>query len=151
MSTAPAVKAWLFGLLQTSLTGVAGEGLLVVWNTPGKYLPGDVVSVGDVLNRVTDRAAFLGGGGAGYLDETYSLEVVVDVYRGGDNARAAEARGWDLLGQVEQLVRADLTAGGTPGVFALRPGAAEARGEWEDDHSGHHVRLTLAVDVGARI
>lgn len=150
-STAPAVKTWLYNLLVANLTPSPGSRLRVFYNDPGTDLPDDVVSVSNVLNRTTTYAAFVGGGGANYLDETYTIEIVIDAYRGGDNAITAEARAWVLEGAIEQLIRGDLTAGGTAGVFDLRPGAVSAAGTWSPDHLGHTVRLTLAVDVGARI
>lgn len=151
VSTAPTVKTWLFNQLTANLTPASGERLLVSWNEPGLDLPGDIVSVGDILNRVTTVAGMVGNGQTGFLDEQYSLEVVIDVYRGGDNAKLADLRAWTLSGAVEQIIRGDLTAGGVAGIFDFRPAAAQSTGRWTEDHHGHAVRLTLAVDVAARI
>lgn len=145
VSTAPAVKAYLLTQTKATLTAAANERLLVVYNEPGTDLPGDIVSIGSVLNRVTEPSAYVGGGGQHWLTERYTVEVVVDVFRGGDRSQVAEERAWYLAGLVEQIVRTDPSLGGL--VLEARPGAAESEGSWDEGHRGHRVRLTLAVDV----
>ncbi len=47
------------------------------------------------------------------IDETYNIELVVDVYRYGDDLQATEQRAWQLLNGVVSVVNADKTLAGT--------------------------------------
>lgn len=51
--------------------------------------------------------------GAGRLDETYDLLVVVDVHKWGDDEQATEARAWSHANQVVTLVDQNKTLSGT--------------------------------------
>jgi len=148
-STVPQVKAYLFTQLQSTLTAEQGSSLLVCCDEPGPYEPDDIVSVGDVTTRTTVPLAMVGSGGAGWLVETYSLEIVVDCYRGGDNPQAVAERAWSLIGQVETVVRTDPSCGGL--VIEARPGECRSESAWDEQHKGRRVRVTVAVDVQAQI
>ena len=147
VSTVPAVKAYLVTQLTATLTAATGKQLGVFYDEPGPFQPDDVVSVGDVTSFVSAPGAMVGGGGAGWIEERYTLEVVIDVFRGGDQAQTAYERAWALLAGVCSLVRTDPSLGSR--VVEARPGQVTTTSEWDADHKGRHVRLSLGVDVGA--
>jgi len=149
VSTAPAVKAYLFTQLQANITAASGSSLLVCYDEPGPYEPDDIVSVGDVTARNTAQLAMVGSGGAGWLIENYSLEVVVDCFRGGDDPQTVDERAWALIGQVEAVVRTDPSCGDL--VVEARPGQCRSESMWDDAHKGRRVRAAVAVDVQAQI
>lgn len=147
VSTVPAVKAYLVTQLRATLTAVAGEQLLVVYDQPGTYHPGDVVIVGDVTAYASQPGAMVGGGGAGWIEEQYSLEVVVEVFRGGDYAQTAYERAWTLASAIAAVIRTDPSLGQR--AIESRPGAMSTTSTWDDERLGRVVHLTLAVDVAA--
>lgn len=149
VSTAPQVKAYLFTQLQTAITPVTGSSLLVCYDEPGPNEPDDIVSVGDVTTRTTTPLAMVGSGGAGWLIEDYSIEVVVDCYRGGDDPQTVTERAWALIGQVETVVRNDPSLGGL--AIEAKPGSCRSESMWDDAHKGRRVRVTVAVDVQAQL
>lgn len=51
--------------------------------------------------------------GGARTDETYSIHVLVDVYRYGDDEQATEARAWELLNGVISVIATEKTLGGT--------------------------------------
>jgi hypothetical protein len=130
-SSVPGARRWLFTSLVASLTedqdltlpdGYVGDGsasLLVCLDEPGPYQPADIVVVGKV-ERDPEITGMVGGGGAGWITEKYSIEIRIEVARGGDDALSAFERACDLLVQVETVVRTDPTMGGN--VLWGRPG-----------------------------
>jgi hypothetical protein len=69
----------------------------------------EAVYMGDPLNLADDFTTI----GAHRLDERFSLPVVVDVIRPGDDEKGAECRAWELRDAVIDVVRSDLTLGST--------------------------------------
>jgi hypothetical protein len=74
-STAPAVRQWLFDQCTAGLAPDPDNvraSLLVCFDQPGPNEPDDIVAIGRV-HRQLSVGAMIGGGGAGWLDEsTYS-------------------------------------------------------------------------------
>lgn len=96
-STIPAAKSALITLLQArpDLTGV-----LIDWGIPQQE-PTDSrerVYVDDAINVKRDWIAL----GQLRLDETYAIQVAVEVYREGSDRRACEERMWAIVAEVEQ-------------------------------------------------
>lgn len=152
-STWPRAKAALLAALQASpALQTPSGGLpppLVCRDGPGTNVPPDVVSVGVMTNRATSKAAMVGSGGAGWLDETYELQVIVSVFRGGDAAEMVDLRVAELEAAVEATVRADPSLAGT--VLTAYPATSRVESSWDPDHKGRVADLFLEVSCQAQI
>lgn len=156
-STSIIAREYLF----TNLTSIIppdtanGSSLGVFYDEPGPEQPDDVVSVGDVAIDY-EFGAFVGSGGAGWLRERYSVTVIVDVFRGGDNAQMCYARAQYLSDLVCALVRYDVTLGTSannapqPQIITATPKASHIESEWDDDHLGRHSVATVEISVFAQ-
>jgi hypothetical protein len=91
----------------------------------------------------------IGGGGAGWLDETYSVEIVIDVFRAADSGQVAYQRAMDIANGVIALVRTDITLGGH--VIKSQPKSDDAEVEWDADHAGKRATVTLEIECVTRI
>jgi hypothetical protein len=152
VSTIPAVKAWLYSQLQSGLTPASGVSLLVRYGQPGPYEPEDIVSI-NTTQRTTEPYAMTGSESAyeSFL-ETYTITVTVDVMRQGvDIAQTADTEAYALAGQVEDIVRADPTAGGTPGVLSVKPVSTRDTSQWGNDNKGYRITVTVSIRVKAVI
>jgi hypothetical protein len=150
-STAPAVRRYLFAQLTAQLTPdplSPRSSLIVCYDEPGTNDPDDIVCVGKV-NRNISLGSFVGSGGAGWLDETYSVEIQVDVFRGGDDAQAAYERAALLSDQVIAIVRADPSLGNN--VNLSRPTLHETEVSWDATHMGRHATSTIEIECVQRI
>lgn len=150
-STAPAVRQWLYdqctaGLAPDPLNTRAS--LLVVFDQPGPNEPDDIVAIGRV-RRQLKAAAMVGGGGAGWLDEAYTVEIVIDVFRGSDSGQVAYSRATDLANAVIAIVRTDLTLGGH--VIRSQPKGDDAEVEWDTEHGGKRACVTVEIECVTRI
>jgi len=112
VSTAPAAKQKLLDLFNASvdLTGVTRT-----WAAPTKdeEYTEEHVWLGDVSQ--TEKWASLG---AQKRDEDYTVEVVVQVTRPGDDEITVETRAWQLQAAVTAAVRADVTLAGVLSQWA---------------------------------
>lgn len=145
-STITAVKAQLVALL-TARPELASP-VLVCYDEPGTNLPDDIVSVGDAQRQVT-VATMIGSGAAGWLDETIDLEIVVDVYRGGDDPQGAFERAAALADIVADTVRSDPSLGGL--VLRAVPDKVEYVSSFEAERKGRLARVITHLMVTARI
>jgi hypothetical protein len=144
-STVPAAKLYLY----TQITALINDAaVLVAYDPPSTYQPDDIVMVGAVDRQVVPYQ-MVGSGGAGWLDETYQIEVVVSVFRGGDNARTAFERACTLADQVVYVVRSDPSLGGA--VVVAHPEVSRYEPAWEEDHKGRLVTVTIPINCRARI
>lgn len=146
--------------LLTNLTNILpadtanGCSLLVCYDNPGPYEADDLVCVGDVSLEYK-FGSFVGSGGAGWLREDYSVTVVIDVYRGGDNAQMTYERAQYLSDLVCALVRYDVTLGtannaAPPQIITATPKMSHVESEWDDDHKGRHSVATVEISVLAQ-
>lgn len=78
----------------------------------------------------------------------YKVEIVVDVYRGGDFPRLVFERACALVAIVENAIRADPSLAGR--VVTARPAGTHYASEWEDDGKGRTCAGSMTVDVEAR-
>jgi hypothetical protein len=150
-STAPAVRQWLYDQCTAGLTPDPNNvraSLLVVFDSPGPNEPDDIVAIGRV-RRQLKVGAMIGGGGAGFLDESYTVEVVVDVFRGSDSGQVAYSRAMTLANAVIAIVRTDLTLGGN--VIRSVPKGDDAEVEWDTEHGGKRACVTVEIECVTRI
>lgn len=150
-SSIPAARRYLFDQLTAQLTtdpDFPKAQLLVVYDQPGPFQPDDIVSIGKVSRQVAVNS-LVGSGGAGWLEERYQVEVIVDVFRGGDYAQAAFERAVAVVDGVCAAVRGDPSLGGA--VLEARPSSGTYESEWDDEHKGRHCVGTVEVDCYQRI
>jgi hypothetical protein len=151
VSTAPAVREWLFdqcaaGLAPDPLDKTAR--LLVAYDAPGTDQPEDIVVIGEVSTEYNTNS-LVGSGGAGWLEERYRVTVDIEIFRGGDSAKAVSDRAHLLAGQVINIVRADPTLGAN--VLIGRPAASTYKGDVSDDHSARLGTLSLQIEAYQRL
>jgi hypothetical protein len=121
---------------------------MVVFDQPGPNEPDDIVAIGRV-RRQLQTGAMVGGGGAGFLDEHYTVEIVVDVFRGSDSGQVAYTRAMDLANSVIAIARTDLTLGGN--VIKSQPKGDDAEVEWDSEHGGKRACVTVEIECVTRI
>jgi len=144
-STIPAAKLFIYNGIVTLINDAA---VLVSYDEPGPNQPDDIIMVGRVERQVAPFQ-MVGSGQAGWLDETYTVEVVVSVYRGGDDARTVFERAATLADQVVYVVRTDPSLGGA--VIVAHPGNVSYQPAWEESHKGRMVDVTIEIACHARI
>lgn len=156
-STAETAREYMF----TNLTNILppdtanGSSLLVCYDEPGPDQPDDVVSIGGV-SLDYEFGSFVGSGGAGWLRERYSLNIIVDVFRGGDNAQMTFARAQYLSDLVMALVRYDVTLGtqgngaGQPQIITATPKTSSVESEWDEEHKGRHSVANIEISIFAQ-
>ena len=140
-SSIPAARAWLYAGLQ-SLYPVA-SGVLVCLDEPSTDQPQDIIAVADV-HQTYGPFQTVGSGGAGWLTEEYSVQVIVDCWRGGDNAALVFTQARTLADAVVALVRSDPSLGGA--VDRARPGIVAHESAWLGDQQGRQTVITIPVD-----
>jgi hypothetical protein len=145
------VRQYLYDSLTAQLTPdptATASSLLVCFDQPGPGQPDDIVSIGKTHNQI-GVMALVGGGGTGWLDERYTVEVTVDVFRGGDDAQAAYARASALCDAVVAAVRTDPSLGGR--VLVAKPKSIELEVEEESSHMGRRAIGTIEIECFQRI
>jgi hypothetical protein len=150
-STTTAVRQYLFDQLTAALTPdplYKDSGLIVCFDTPGPDQEDDIVSVGKV-EREIKATAVVGGGGAGWLEERYSVTITFDVYRGGDDAQAVYSRAQFLADAVIAIVRTDPSLGGL--VLISHPSRHSSEVDWDENHLGRHCTAELDIECFQRI
>jgi hypothetical protein len=151
-STAPAARRWLYEQLLAQIQADPDDqqsSLLICYDEPGTNQPGDIISVGGVTREINVNS-MVGSGGAGWLDERYTIALIIDIYRGGPDAAATSFdRSCALLDQVIAIVRADPTLGGA--VLVGKPVSSQTEGLVLDDHTGRQSVVNLGIECYARI
>lgn len=146
-STVKAVRMRLFNTLAAAL---GTQDIIVCLDDPSTNEPDDIVTVGAVHRQTPAGVQLVGGGGTGWMDEHYTIEVNISVYRGGDFAQAVFERCEDLIYQVESAVRTDPTFGGL--VIQANPHESTNSGsEPSDDHMGRICTGVVHVAFHARL
>jgi hypothetical protein len=150
-SSAPGVRQYLYDSFTAQLTpdpNSITSSLLVCFDDPGPGQPDDIVSVGKTHSNI-GVMALVGGGGAGWLDERYIVEITVDVYRGGDNAQGAYVRCSALCDALIAVVRTDPSLGGR--VIEARPHSVAIDVEEEASHMGRRATGLVEIECFNRI
>lgn len=150
-STSTAVRQYLYDTLSANLTAdllSKTSSLLVCFDTPGPNEPDDIVSIGRVARDIKPSAV-VGGGGAGWLEERYTVTLTFDVYRGGDDAQGVYARAQTLADQCIALIRTDPSMGGL--VLISKPIRHSAEVDWDENHLGRHCTAELEIECFQRI
>lgn len=145
VSTAPAAKVFLVAAITAQ---IADPDVSVLYDSPGPFVEKDVIAVGRVM-RDMRISHMVGSGGTGWIDEDYSIEIQVAVFRGGDDAAAVDARAWQLIAAVETTIRNDPSLGGL--VIVAHPARSATDGTWENSHKGRLVDASIEVRIQARI
>lgn len=151
VSTAPAVRDWLFDQCTATLTPDPLDKtarLIVVYDAPGTDQPEDIVVIGEVSTEYNTNS-LVGSGGAGWLEERYRVTVDVVIFRGGDSARAVAARAHLLAGQIMNITRSDPSLGGN--VLIGRPAASTYTPDVSDDHTARLGTLSLQIEAYQRL
>lgn len=151
VSTVPAVLFALVNGLTANLTQVDPETALGVayMELPAKYDPRDSVVIGDAHTRTTKREQMVGSGGAGWLYETYSIDIQIVSWQGGNNFQPVVERSWRLLSLTEAFVRSDPSLGGL--VIEAYPSSSKSSAGYMDNGKGISSVIDLTIDVEARI
>jgi hypothetical protein len=156
-STSVLAREYMF----TNLTAVLpadtanGSGLLVCYDEPGPDEPDDIVCIGNVQMDY-EPGSFVGSGGAGWLRERYTLTIIIDVYRGGDNPQMTFARAQYLADLVCAVVRYDVQLGtgsngaGQPQIITATPKTSNIESEWDEQHKGRHSTATVEISIFAQ-
>lgn len=139
-STAPVLKAALF----TALGARAGlSGVTISYGAPLPSAPREFIALGDISGSQEFAAL-----GALRKDETYTLTVYCSVLREGNQQQTCTERAFTLASELEDLLRADPTVGGSVRVAQLaQPFQLE---EFANDQARQSV-LTLGVEATQRI
>lgn len=155
-SVAP-VKNYLFNAL-AARTEITSTKVLVSYDEPGPFQPDDIIAVMDV-ERENSIMQMVGSGGSGWIEEEYTMDIVVACYRGGDYAKTVFERAAFLADVVVDVVRQDPSCGGLVNIHA-RPAAVFYASQWnvvESDvdgtlqHLGRETIATVSVSVRNRI
>jgi hypothetical protein len=148
-STAIAVRAYMYTNLTNVLPADEANGcnLAVVYDEPGPYEADDIVSVGNVTLDY-EPGSLVGSGGAGWLRERYTLTIIADVYRGGDNAQMTFARAQYLSDLICAVVRYDPSLDEL--VISATPKASIVESEWDEEHKGRHSTATVEISIFAQ-
>jgi hypothetical protein len=146
ISSIPAAVLYLFN----GVTALVNDpAVLISYGPPGPRQPDDIVAINLGIDRMVVPYQMVGSGQAGWLDESYSIEVVVSVFRGGDDVRTAFERACTLADQVVYVVRSDPSLGGA--VVVAHPEQSRYETGLEDDHKGLLVTVTIPIACRARI
>jgi hypothetical protein len=148
-STIPGVKAALL----VGLQGVGGlAGVLVRRGMPAAQPP-EAERV--YVDNVTDMSREWMMVGRMRLDESYTIEIPVEVYQDGDDQAACEDRLWEIIALIEQFVVADTTCGGrlngnTDRPSGMKPDGPDSQNSFATPE-GWFSHAVLRIDCAARI
>jgi hypothetical protein len=151
VSTVPKFLSYLTSGLTANLTQVDAQTALGVAyiELAANYDPFDSVVIGDAHTRTAKREQMVGTGGAGWLFESYSVDLQIVSWQGGNNFQPVTDRAWRLLGLVEGFLRSDPSCGGL--VIEAYPAASKSSAGYMDNGKGISCVIDLTVDVEARI
>ena len=149
--TIPKAMVYLMAGLTKNLTQVdATTALAVAYiELPSNYEPFDSVVVGDAHTRTVKQVQMVGSGGVGWLYETYSVDVQIVSWQGGNNFQPVVDRSWRLLSLVESFVRSDPSFGGL--VIEACPMSSRSSAGYMENGRGISSVIDLTIEVEARI
>ena len=103
----------------------------------------DIIVVGEHIEQIASLGVFRGDGGAGWLEETYKVRIVVSIYRGGDDATALRKRCVSFVNAIDAAVRADPSLGGV--VLRAYPEAHTTTIAWDEEFTGRIATCEMYV------
>lgn len=136
-------------LLNNITTAVNDTAVLVSYGPPGTNQPDDLIAVGTSVARETVAYQMVGSGQAGWLNERYDLDIIVSVFRGGDNGQTVLERAAVLTDVVVAVIRTDPSLGGA--VTVAHPSVSSYVPSYDQEHKGRLVDVTITVSCSARI
>lgn len=147
-SSIPAVKAALVELITAALAtaGANGGPVQVSYGWPGTVGERELVYAGNVEGRHEPGPMT---GGRKRRDETYAVEIVVEVVQPRGTAAAAEDRAFELLTAVEDTLANNPSLGGIDGLMWARGGEMSAEAGLSDE--GPMARITYRTNCHARL
>lgn len=144
-STVPLAVGYLYDTIKAAVNDPA---VLVSYGPPALNHPDDMIIIEGISREITPLQ-MVGSGGAGWLDESYVVEVNVWVYRGGADARTVLERASALADIVVAAVRTDPSLGGA--VVVAHPERVDYTQSWNDDHTGRLVEALVGIRCRTRI
>jgi hypothetical protein len=145
-STVPLAVGYLFDNIKAAVNDPA---VLVSYGPPTPNHPNDMIVI-EGVSREAVPFQMVGSGGAGWIDETYTIEVNCWVYRGGGpSGQVPFERASALADIVDSVVRSDPSLGGA--VVVASPERRDYTQSWDDDHAGRLVEALVGVRCRARI
>lgn len=152
-SSVPAVRQWLFQQCSTAVAAFTDPTVEVYLSQEDHESSQDLVVIGGAHRRVSP-VRMVGGGGLGWLDETYTVDIEIACFVAGVDAfvdvggrDSVDTRAYKVLAAIEQQIRADPSAGGA--VVVLHPAGSASQHEWDESEMGGHCQITLTVEVTA--
>jgi hypothetical protein len=146
VSTVPAVKAYLKTTLEARSEFL--NTVLVEYGPATTFLADEMVMLGDTRGGFK-VARMVGGGGQGWLDEEYVLDITVHLFRGDDDPQAAENRLHTIAAVICDTVRLDPSLGNL--VTQADPAGFAVELAWDDEHLGVSDRYVLGLRVQASL
>lgn len=149
VSTVPVVKAALVALIAGAVDQdpATGDPVVGVWYSDvGQNFPDDNIIVGKA-SQTSHPTRLVGGGSTFWMDEAYSIEIIISVHRGVDQPQPAEERVWHLAGLIANAVRRDPSLAGR--VTVAWPASLDVEAEWIDDPGGWQAVGTMHVEFEA--
>jgi hypothetical protein len=112
VSTVPAVRAWLVAQFTAAVSGITEPAVEVYQSAEDHESTADVVIV-EGAQRTLGGFEMVGGGGAGWLQESFTIGVSIECFVHGERPFPdVDDRAYLILGLLEQAVRADPSLGG---------------------------------------
>lgn len=152
-STVPVVRQWLYSTITTAVASFTDPSVEVYLSQEDHESTQDLVVIGGA-HRKNTMARLVGGGGLGWLDETYTIDVDIACFVAGPDAftdtatqDSVDTRAYKVLAAIEQALRADPSAGGN--VVVLYPSGSASQHEWDESEMGGQCQITLTVEVTA--
>jgi hypothetical protein len=148
-SSVPAVRQWLYTTITAAVASFTQPGVEVYLSQEDHQSTQDLVVI-QGAHRRAEVKRFVGGGGPFWMDELYTIDVVIACYVAGPDAfPAVDVRAYAVLAAIETAVRADPSAGGN--VVQINPEGSASEHEWDEDGNGGvnggqcHITLTLSA------
>lgn len=152
-SSVPAVRQWLAQTCTTAVAGFTAPTVEVYLSQEDHESTEDLIVIGGA-HRKGSPVRLVGGGGLGWMDETYTVDVDIACFVAGPDAfidtasqDSVDTRAYKVLAAVETAIRTDPSAGGA--VLVLHPSGSTSLHEWDDEDRGGHCQITLTVEVTA--
>jgi hypothetical protein len=123
--------------------------VVVQYGDMGTNVPPCFIAVGASVQAVNAPFEMVGTGGAGWIKETYRVEIQVSAFEGGSNFQATAEAAYTMWQAVAGVVRADPSLGGL--VIVAWPASHDLAQSWEQNHKGPTAEIRAEIEVEARI